>query len=181
MASSAPKGSEASRPPALRRDAQGRVEPRSLADLIQWFISYDERVAVINYPAVEALFQWKQRETLAGDPGRYSFGRAEDRLALGIVQALTEHASERALHGWIGELLGALDEASKTNEEIAALYGLHPGEQAGVIEEAQKIPTRGERSIYLTCCWLETLCTAEVRVLGWIYQELYGRPFRPDA
>ena len=37
-----------------------------------------------------------------------------------------------------------------------------------------------ERDIYLTCCWLETLCTAEVRVLGWAYRELYGRPFHPN-
>ncbi len=168
------------RPPALRRDAQGRIETASLADLIQWFLSYDPRVAVINFPAIEALFQWKQQETLSANPDSYTFGRAEDRLAIGIMQALMENNTEAALHNWIGELLGALDEAKKTNEEIAEAYGLQPDEERSVVVEAEKIPTAVERNIYLTCCWLETLCTAEARVLGWVYQDLYGRPFHPS-
>lgn len=166
-------------PPRLARDAGGRIAPPSLAAVIQWFLSYDPRVAVVNYPAVEALFQWKQQEALRARPDAYVFGRAEDRLAIGIMQALAEHASEEALRAWLKDLLVALDEASKTNEEIAAAYQLQPGAEVSVMEEAEKIPTLREREIYLTCCWLETLCTAEARVLGWIYQELYGQPFAP--
>ncbi|HVF87731.1 MAG TPA: hypothetical protein VM866_09075 [Pyrinomonadaceae bacterium] len=164
-------------PPALRRDVEGRVEPQSLADVIEWFLNYDERVAVIKFPAVEALFQQKQEETRQLDPDAFVFSRAEDRLAVGIMQAVTEHTSEPALGEWIKELLDALDEAAKTNEAISGAYNLNPGEGANVLTEAEKIPTRGERTIYLTSCWLETLCTAEARVLGWIYQQLYGRPF----
>ncbi len=168
------------RPPALRRDAGGRVEPASLADLIQWFLDFDERVAVVRFPAVEALFHWKQQETLNTQPDAYAFAHAEDRLAVGIMQALTEHDSERALHAWVKELLGALDDATKTNEAVAEAYGLTPSGESSVIEEAAKIPSESERSVYLTCCWLETLCTAEARVLGWVYQSLYGRPFHPE-
>jgi hypothetical protein len=167
-------------PPALRRDAEGRVEPSSLADLIQWFLDFDERVAVVRFPAVEALFQWKQQQTLDSQPDAYAFPHAEDRLAVGIMQALTEHDSERELHAWVKELLGALDDATKTNEAIAGAYGLEPSGDSSVVEEAGKIPSAGERSVYLTCCWLETLCTAEARVLGWVYQSLYGRPFHPE-
>lgn len=170
-------------PPSLRRDAEGRIAPASLADLIQWFLNYDERVAVVKFAPVEALFQWKQRETL-GEHGERrdapAFAHAEDRLAVGIMQALIEHGDERALHGWIKELLTALEEASKTNEEIAEAYQLQTGADVSVIDEAGKLPTRRERDIYLTCCWLEILCTAEARVLGWAYKELYGRPFHPE-
>jgi hypothetical protein len=167
-------------PPALRRDAEGRIEPASLADLIQWFLDFDERVAVVRFPAVESLFQWKQQEDLREQPGAFTFGRAEDRLAVGVMQALIENGSERALHGWIKDLLAALDDASKTNEAIAEGYGLKPSEASSVVSEAEKIPSRRERDIYLNCCWLETLCTAEARVLGWAYQGLYGRAFHPD-
>ena len=166
-------------PPPLARDMRGRIEPQSLAAVIQWFLSYDQRVAAINFPAVEALFQWKQQEALRERPDTYTFGHAEDRLAIGIMQALTEHPTESELRDWIKDLLVALDEASKTNEEIATAYQLHPSEGVSVMEEAEKIPTARERDIYLTCCWLETLCTAEARVLGWIYQDMYGRPFEP--
>jgi hypothetical protein len=167
-------------PPQLARDARGRVAPRALADLMQWFLDYDERVAVVRFPAVEALFQWKQQEDLRGNPEAVAFQRAEDRLAVGVMQALVEHDTERALHAWIRELLGALDDATRTNEAVAEAYGLRPGESSPVVEEAGKIPAQREREVYLTCCWLETLCTAEVRVLGWAYRELYGRPFHPN-
>lgn len=156
------------------------VEPASLADLIEWFLNYDERVAAVRFPAVEALFQWKQQATLDVQPDAYTFARAEDRLAIGIMQALVEHRTERALHLWIKELLAALDEASKTNEEISEAYQLQTDDDISVIDAAEKLPTKSERNIYLTFCWLETLCTAEARVLGWAYKELYGRPFHPD-
>ena len=166
-------------PPALRRDAEGRVEPASLADLIQWFLDFDERVAVAASSRRGAL-HWKQQATLAEQPDAYAFAHAEDRLAVGIMQALTEYTTERELHGWVKELLGALDDASKTNEAIAGAYGLTPGADSSVVAEAEKIPSARERAVYLTCCWLETLCTAEARVLGWVYQSLYGRPFHPE-
>jgi hypothetical protein len=167
-------------PPALGKDAEGRVEPKSLGALIQWFLDYDERVAVVRFPLVEALFQWKQQETLKAQPDAVTFNSAEDRLAVGVMQAIVANQSERELHAWVTELLGALDDAAKTNEAISEAYGLKADENSSVIAEAEKLPSRRERDIYLTCCWLETLCTAEVRVLGWVYKEIYGRPFRPD-
>jgi len=168
-------------PPVPRRGAGGRVEPASLAEVIQWFLDYDERVAVVRFPAVEALFQWRQQEELKGlGDEAVAFRQAEDRLAVGVMQALVEHDTESALHAWIKQLLSALDDASKTNEAISEAYGLKPSEESGVVEESEKIPSRREREVYLNCCWLETLCTAEARVLGWAYQGLYGRPFHPD-
>ncbi len=167
-------------PPRLVRDGEGRIEPASLAALIGWFLNYDERVAVVRFPIVESLFQWKQQETLRDEPNSFAFGSAEDRLAIGIMEALRAHDTEQKLHGWIVELLGALEDATKTNESISEAYGLRPDENRSVIEESEKIPARRERDVYLTCCWLETLCTAEARVLGWAYHELYGKPFNPQ-
>lgn len=167
-------------PPVLRRDVGGRVEPASLAAVIQWFLDYDERVAVVRFPAVEALFQWRRQEETKGGEEPLGFNRAEDRLAVGVMQALVEYDTESGLHGWIKELLAALEDARQTNESIAEAYGLKPSEDSSVVHEAEKIPSRRERDIYLNCCWLETLCTAEARVLGWSYQGLYGRAFHPE-
>lgn len=166
-------------PPPLARDAQGEVTAQSLADVIQWFLDKDGRVNMIRHPKVEELFQWKQATTRAPGEEVYQFDHAEDRLAVGIVQAVLAHRNERALHEWISQLLNALEEASQMNEELAQSYQLDAQAQSAV-EEAAKIPTERGRAVYLTCCWLETLCTAEVRVLGWLYQELYGRAFHPD-
>ena len=170
----------AHRPPPLARDARGRVDNASLADVIQWFLDYDGRTSVIKHPNVEELFQWKQAEDLRANENLYVFNRAEDRLAIGIVQAVTEHSTERRLHDWISQLLQTLDEATKANEEIAASYRLETGTDASPVREAAKIPSANGRTVYLTYCWLEALCTAEARVLGWLYQEMYGRIFHPD-
>ncbi|HEX8163685.1 MAG TPA: hypothetical protein VF538_17570 [Pyrinomonadaceae bacterium] len=171
-------GASPRQPPALARDAQGRIEPSSLADIIQWFLERDPRVNVVRHPRVEEVFQWKQGAARAAGEEVFEFANAEDRLAVGVMQALMQNPSERELHEWIGQLLNALDEATKTNEEAASAYGLSAGEGSRV-EESEKIPSARGREVYLTCCWLETLCTAEVRVLGWLYQELYGKPFQP--
>jgi hypothetical protein len=167
-------------PPRLARNAAGEIESDSLADVIQWFLNYDERVAVVRHPRVEEIFQWKQRADREAGEDVLQFDSAEDRLAIGIFQAVRVHGDEQTLHEWISQLLNALDEATRTNEEIASAYELNVGETASPVAEAEKIPTRAARALYLTCCWLETLCTAEIRVLGWIYQEIYGRPFHPN-
>jgi len=169
---------EPSSPPPLQHDPTGKIDASSLADVIQWFLDYDQRAAVVRHPKVEELFQWKQAQALSESESIYRFDHAEDRLAIGIMQALAEHGNERALHAWISQLLNALDDAAKTNEEISTAYRLN-ADAASTVDEAEKLPTENGRKVYLTCCWLETLCTAELRIMGWIYQELYGKQFQP--
>jgi hypothetical protein len=179
MSTSKPSaGAQSFSPPTLQHDGRGEINASSLADVIQWFLDYDQRTAIIRHPKVEELFHWKQQQASLDNENVYAFDHAEDRLAIGIMQALAEHQGERDLHAWISQLLNALDDATKTNEEIANAYKLD-GEAASAVREAEKIPTESGRKVYLTCCWLETLCTAELRIMGWIYQELYGKPFQP--
>ena len=105
---------------------------------------------------------------------------AQDEFADIKTQITKQHdESVKRLHDWIGQLLNALDDAVKTNEEMASAYKLQTDEVESTVKEAEKIPTVAGRKIYLTCCWIEVLCTAEVRIMGWIYQELYGKPFAP--
>lgn len=171
-------GDNPSAPPTLRRDSLGELDVSSLADVIEWFLNYDQRASVIRHPKVEEIFQWKQAESRREGEEVFQFDHAEDRLAIGIMQALASHQSEEDLHGWISQLLNALDDAVKTNEAMADAYKLD-ADAASTVEEAEKIPTASGRKVYLSCCWLEVLCTAELRITGWIYQELYGRPYAP--
>ena len=166
--------------PPLLRDDQGTVDYDSIPDVIQWFLDYDQRVAVIKHPKVEELFQWKQQESRNQGEEVFIFNNAEDRLAIGIIQALSHNPTERDLHSWIGQLLNALNAASKATEDVVAAYRLEMGAESSVVAEAKKIPAATARLDFLMNCWLETLCTAEIRVLGWLYREFYGRPFRPD-
>ncbi|MFL6230973.1 MAG: hypothetical protein ACJ741_19530 [Pyrinomonadaceae bacterium] len=176
-----PNGSPqpAQQPPPLARDREGRIEPASLADIIQWFLDRDTRVNMVRHPRVAEVFRWKQEAARAAGEDVFEFDTAEDRFAVGVMQALMQNPSEPELHGWIGQLLNALEDASKTNEEVAQAYRLDTTGTTSRLAESEKIPTARGREVYLTCCWLETLCTAEVRVLGWLYQELYGKPFAP--
>src|SRR5262245_47783648 len=165
--------------PPLQRDASGHVDVDSVPDVIEWFLNYDQRVAVIKHPSVEEVFQWKQQQSQAEGEEVFIFNRAEDRLAIGIIQALADNTTERELHSWISQLLGALDTASKENEATAEAYKLDLRSGGSVLKESEKIPFQRGRKEFLLNCWIETLCTAEARVLGWLYKEFYGHPYTP--
>lgn len=164
-------------PPKLERGPDGNIDNRSLADLIEWFLNYDERTARMRHPYTEELFQWKQHDDVENGVGVYPFENAEARFAIGVFQALQENNSEPLLKLWLTDVLNALHEARETRIEIAEANKLEDGSEALAIEKSEKLTTNAERRLYLTSCWLEQLCTAEARVLGWIYQEIYGRPF----
>ena len=166
--------------PVLGRDSYGNVDYDSLPEVIQWFLDYDERVALIKHTKVEELFQWKQEQSRSAGENVFNFNRAEDRLAIGILQSIAHHPSERELHGWIGQMLDALERASKRTEEISTTYGLEMTGNRSIVAESRKIPAAKTRDSFLIDCWLESLCTAEIRVLGWLYREFYGRPFHPN-
>lgn len=166
-------------PPPLQRDASGKADLDSVPDVIQWFLDYDQRVAIIRHPNVEEVFHWKQEQSRAAGEEVFAFNHAEDRLAIGIIQALAENDSEPQLHSWLGQLLNALDVASKANESTAEAYKLNLKSGGSIVLEAAKIPSVRGRTDFLINCWVETLCTAEARVLGWLYKEFYGRPFAP--
>ena len=165
--------------PPLQRDASGQVDVDSVPDVIEWFLNYDQRVAIVRHPSVEEVFQWKQQHTQSQGEEIFQFKRAEDRLAIGIIQALADNSTERNLHDWLGQLLGALDTASKANESTAEAYKLDLRSGGSIVEQAEKIPFQRGRTEFLLNCWIETLCTAEARVLGWLYKEFYGRPYAP--
>jgi hypothetical protein len=165
--------------PPLRRDDTGHIDVDSVPDVIEWFLNYDQRVAIIKHPAVEEVFQWKQQQSKSQGEEVFVFKKAEDRLAIGIIQALADNSAERDLHAWIGQLLSALDSASKANEATAEAYKLDLRGGGSIVKQAEKIPFQLGRTEFLLNCWIETLCTAEARVLGWLYKEFYGRPFAP--
>ena len=166
-------------PPKLRPAAGGGIDDNSLADLIEWFLTYDERTARMRHPYTEELFQWKQHDDVESGVGVYPFENAEARFAIGIFQALQENNSEPLLSLWISDVLSALHEARETKSEITEANKLDDSPEKLALEKAEKLTTNAERRLYLTSCWLEQLCTAEARVLGWVYQEVYGKPFTP--
>lgn len=168
-------------PPPLMLDENDIITTASLANVVEWFLNYDERVAVMRHPHVEELFQWKQQDSIQQGDRRAPFETAEDRFAIGIFQALAENNSQSLLHLWISDVLQALQEAKQMNESIAEDYKFANEQGASAIEQAEKLPSNRERRFYLTSCWLEALCTAEVRVLGWIYQELYDVAYNPNG
>ena len=164
----------------MLRDQFGAIDYDSVPDVIQWFLDFDERVAVIKHPKVEELFHWKQDQSRKQGEDVFLFNHAEDRLAIGIIQALAHNPTERDLHAWIAQLLNALDSASKATEKAATEYRLNISAESSVVAESEKISGAAARLDFLMNCWLEALCTSEIRVLGWLYQEFYARPFHPN-
>jgi len=173
-----PKEQE-NQPPKLRHGENGAIDNISLADLLEWFLNFDERTARMRHTNTEELFQWKQKDDAANGIATYPFESAEARFAIGASQALAANNTETSLNDWISDILNALQEAQKTKNEIAAAYGLDADLDASAIERSKKLTTNAEKRLYLTSCWIEALCTAEARFLGWVYQDVYGTPYAP--
>ena len=169
------------RPPKLRAGESGGIDDGSLADVIEWFLNFDERTSRMRHPYTEELFQWKQHDDVESGAGVYPFENAEARFAIGVFQALKENNSEPLLSLWLSDVLSALHDARETKTEISEANKLDDEPDKLAVERAEKLTTNAERRLYLTSCWLEQLCTAEARVLGWVYQEMYGRPFSPPS
>lgn len=167
-------------PPKLRAGPEGSVDPASVADLVEWFLNYDERTARMRHANTEELFQWKQKDDAANGIGVYPFESAEARFAIGVFQALRENDSQPLLDLWLNDVVAALHDARETKREITEANNLDKELERSSMEKASLLTTNAERRLYLTSCWLEALCTAEARVLGWIYQEIYGMPFTPQ-
>lgn len=166
-------------PPKLRSSEAGEIDNNSLADQIEWFLNFDERVARMRHANTEELFQWKQTDDAEQGVGVYPFENAEARFAIGVVQALAENNSEPLLKLWITDVLAALNHSRETKTELTTAYDLDADIEAFSLIKAEKLTTKIERRLYLTSCWLESLCTAEARVLGWVYQEVYGKTYSP--
>ena len=167
------------RPPALTKTPDGGINVNSLADLLEWFLTYDQKVGIMRHPHVQELFEWKQADDAANGVSVYPFENAEARFAIGVFQAIAENNSQSALQSWITDVLQALGESKQTREDFVAEYKLETNQGASFIVEAQKLTSKLEQRLFLTSAWIESLCIAEVRFLGWVYQELYGVPFQP--
>lgn len=165
-------------PPPLQKAQNGDLNVQSIADVVEWFLNYDERIAAVRHPDVDAIYQWRQQDAKMNGEEMEPFDRAEDRFAIGIFQALAENNTEPALQQWIKDLLAALQEAKQLSAQISEDFEFPQHEAAATpLENANLLPSNNERKLYLSACWLEILCTAEIRLLGWIYEQLYGKSF----
>ena len=170
---------ELSQPPKLSVGPEGKLDTSSLADVIEWFLNFDERVARMRHPDVNELFLWKQAEDQSNGVSTYPFENAEARFAIGVIQALEENDREPLLGLWLADVLNALQQARDTRHELTEAYKLNAKPLESAIEKSDKLTTTAEKRMFLTSCWFDALFTAEARVLGWVYQELYGRPYQP--
>lgn len=164
-------------PPLLETIENSDLNVQSLTAIVEWFLDYDERVAALRHPDVDAIYQWRQQDAKTSGEEMAPFDRAEDRFAIGVFQALAENNTQQLLHAWIKDLLAALQEAKQLNAQISEDYQLRKEPGLTPLEAANLLPTNNERRLYLAACWLEILCTAEIRILGWIYEQLYGKSF----
>ena len=164
-------------PPKLKI-VGGVAEVGSLADLLEWFLNFDERTARMRLTYTEELFIWKQSDDEANGIGTYPFENAEARFAVGAIQAINENNTEPQLKLWITDVLEALGAAREMKTEMSNAYRLDDADpDAFALKKSENLTTNNEKRLYLSNCWFEVLYTAEARFLGYVYQELYGKPF----
>src|SRR3712207_3203358 len=85
-------------PPPLGR---GRPSRPPGPWVMQWFRDPSRRSVVTRPPKCEGRFPWKEEQPRAAGEGASRVEPPEDRLAIGVMQALAEHQGEGALRAWI--------------------------------------------------------------------------------
>jgi len=125
-------------PPKLHVKENGDIETGSLADLLDWFLMYDERTARMRHANTEELFQWKQIDVEQGI-SVFPFENAEARFAVGAFKALDENNSEPLLQLWISDLLEALQRSRTTKTEMTDAYKLDDDLEAFSLQKSEKL------------------------------------------
>jgi hypothetical protein len=123
-------------PPNLRRNDEGVIEPSSIADVLEWFLNYDERVARMRHPMVEELFQWKQADDQLNGVEIYPFENAEARFAIGVFQAIEQNNSEPILKLWITDVINALHEARESKQQVIDANKLDENAELSYLEKS---------------------------------------------
>src|SRR3982751_1331536 len=101
-------------PPNIRKSETGQPDVGSVADVLEWFLNFDEKTARMRHPNSDELFRWKQADDEANGVGTYPFENAEARFAIGTIQAVAENNEEPLLKLWITDILEALGRARET-------------------------------------------------------------------
>ena len=88
--------------PPLLRDPSGHVDVDSVPDVIQWFLDYDSRVAIIKHPRVEEVFQWKQEQSRQNNEEVFVFSRLRIVWQLGLSRLLARTPRNAAFTPGLG-------------------------------------------------------------------------------
>ena len=165
--------------PPLQRDARGNVDLDSVPDVIQWFLDYDQRVAIIKHPNVEEVFQWKQEQSRRRRAKKFSISiRPKIGWRSESFRRLPRTPPNARFIRGLANFLTRSTPRRRPTKQLPKLTSSISRSGGSIVKEAEKIPSAARTSRFLINCWVETLCTAEARVLGWLYKEFYGRPLR---
>src|ERR1044072_6719056 len=102
------EAAQQSAPPKLRLGEDGKLDNGSIADVLEWFLNNDQRVATMRHPHVEELFVWKQQDDKTAPITPSPFPPTEERFPREILRALQETDSQPLLQLWITDVLEAL-------------------------------------------------------------------------
>ncbi len=89
--------SQENEPPKLRRTESGEVDTNSLADLLEWFLMYDERTARMRHANTRRAVSMESKYDEQQGIVTYPFENAEARFAVGTFQALAENNTGTAV------------------------------------------------------------------------------------
>ena len=127
-------------PPKLRKTADGDIDINSLADLLEWFLNYDARVALVRHPHVEEFFNGSSR-AMRQTVWRFTrLKMPKPDLPSVFFRRSVKTILKTELNHWISEVLQTFGEVKQTNEDIAAAYNLEQDQSH--IEQAEKIPIK---------------------------------------
>lgn len=168
-----------------------------LVELLFWFINNDKQVSSISSATIRKLFKegYRPKTTPNNDPSnledssgnKFDISTTEEWVGLKIWQDLTlvqTVAEQRdvqlldvAFEAWI-------DFISKNGKDTLIIYGTIAHKYSldtdalDLDKELEKIPSKDERETFKKNYLADELTAAEIRILAWIFRELFGKDYK---
>jgi len=157
------------------------VTPDSVRDVVLWFITNDKWTKEINTKSMFLLHNliWPDSAKPQVQENIENVGNNPVLYLASVVMKDVEECAENKhkFRDLIQKLFDLGGETLKKSSRIALRYDINT-QQFDIDRAMQKIGNTEEQARFATSLYFDRIASARLRILGWIYHQLYGEWFK---
>lgn len=157
------------------------VTPDLVRDVVLWFITNDKWTREINTRSMFLLHNltWPDRAKPQTQENIEDVGNNPVLYLASVVMKDVEECAENKdnFRNLIQKLFDLSGETLKESSTIALRYDINT-EQFDIDRAMEKIGNIKEQARFASSLCFDRIASARLRILGWIYHELYGEWFK---
>lgn len=153
------------------------IRPSDIDRLVDWWLEHDRHVRAVAARSIG--FLWEAGVRPPDDRGNEHASAALAARILRDLEPLRTVDHEGFIR-YLDRLTATVDETLFVTVRLVQEYGIDP-DLASPRAELEKIPNLAERRNFAERYLCDVLNAATLRIMGWIYKEWHGEPYRSPA